>query len=80
MNSVLISSTEASLFGTTVTQPLWVIKTRMLLNTTSRITERQNFVFSYKQIQRQEGFRGYFKGFGLSLILSINGIAQMYSY
>lgn len=38
MNSVLIASTEASIFGTVVTQPLWVIKTRMLLNTTSRIT------------------------------------------
>lgn len=38
MNAVLIASTEASLFGTIVTQPLWVVKTRMLLNTTKGIT------------------------------------------
>jgi solute carrier family 25 (mitochondrial folate transporter), member 32 len=80
MNSVLIASTEASLFGTIVTQPLWVVKTRMLLNTTSRITEIQNLVFSCRQIQRQNGLKGYSKGLGLSLILSFSGVVQMYTY
>jgi hypothetical protein len=80
MDAVLIASTEASLFGTIVTQPLWVVKTRMLLNTTSRITEIENFIFSCQQIQRQNGFKGYTKGLGLSLILSFTGVAQMYSY
>lgn len=80
MNSVLIASTEASIFGTIVTQPLWVVKTRMLLNTTSGISEVENFVFSCRQIQRQNGLKGYSKGFGLSLMLSFSGIVQMYSY
>ena len=80
MNAVLSASTEASIFGTIFTQPLWVVKTRMRLNTTKGITERQNFFFSYKQIQRQEGLKGYSKGLGLSLMLSMNGVVQMYSY
>jgi hypothetical protein len=33
MLSVTLASSEASIFGTLITQPLWVIKTRMLLNT-----------------------------------------------
>jgi len=35
----MLASIEASIAGTIITQPLWVIKTRMLLNTTTRITE-----------------------------------------
>lgn len=33
MRAVTYSSIEASLIATLVTQPIWVIKTRMLLNT-----------------------------------------------
>lgn len=32
MNAVTLSSIEASLIATLVTQPFWVLKTRMLLN------------------------------------------------
>lgn len=32
MDAVTISSIEASIFATIVTQPFWVLKTRMLLN------------------------------------------------
>lgn len=80
MNSVLVASTMASLFGTIVTQPLWVVKTRMLLNITSGINELNNFLFSTKQIYKQSGLMGYSKGLGLSLILSFSGVIQMYTY
>ena len=80
MNSVLVASTMASLFGTIVTQPLWVVKTRMLLNTTTGINELNNFLFSTKQIYKQSGLMGYSKGLGLSLILSFSGVIQMYTY
>jgi hypothetical protein len=70
MNSVLAASTMASLLGTILTQPLWVVKTRMLLNTTSGI----------KQIYKQSGVMGYSKGLGLSLLLSFSGVIQMYAY
>jgi len=32
MNSVSLASLEAGIIATIVTQPFWVIKTRMLLN------------------------------------------------
>lgn len=40
----------------------------------------QNFIFSCRQIYRQEGLKGYSRGLGLSFVLSANGVVQMYSY
>lgn len=40
MTPVTFSSIEASIAATLVTQPIWVIKTRMLLNTESKINEK----------------------------------------
>lgn len=37
MDSVTYSSIEASIIATVATQPLWVIKTRMLLNTEANL-------------------------------------------
>lgn len=39
MRAVTYSSIEASIVATLVTQPIWVIKTRMLLNTQPGIGE-----------------------------------------
>jgi hypothetical protein len=38
MESVVMASTEASLAATLLTQPVWVVKTRMLLNVDPRIS------------------------------------------
>jgi len=80
LQAVSLSSLYASVIATIATQPLWIIKTRMLLNTDARITEAKNFAFSAKQIYMQDGSRGYLKGLGLSLLLSISGVLQMYFY
>ncbi len=37
MNSVSLASLEAGIVVTIITQPFWVIKTRMLLNTDSKV-------------------------------------------
>ena len=50
MTAVALASGEASLFGTIVTQPLWVIRTRMLLNTNPSLKDYDNFIFSCRQI------------------------------
>ena len=43
MDAVALASIEASVIATVATQPVWVIKTRMLLNVNKNITEWQNF-------------------------------------
>ena len=43
MDSVALASIEASVVATVVTQPFWVVKTRMLLNLNKSISEWKNF-------------------------------------
>lgn len=39
MDSVALASIEAGVIATVVTQPMWVVKTRMLLNVNKNISE-----------------------------------------
>ena len=80
MESVAMASTEASLAATLLTQPLWVIKTRMLLNVDPRISEFSNCKKAIREIQVQHGWKGFLKGLQLSLGLSFTGAIQMYTY
>ena len=80
MTAVALASGEASLVGTIVTQPLWVIRTRMLLNTNPSLRDKDNFLFSCRQIHQQHGWKGYGIGLGVSLLLAGTGILQMYVY
>jgi len=43
MDAVTYASIEASISSTLITQPFWVIKTRMLLDINKGISEFQNF-------------------------------------
>ena len=43
MKSVTYASIEAAIFSTLITQPFWVIKTRMILDVKPGISEFQNF-------------------------------------
>ena len=63
MNAVTFSSIQASIAATVVTQPVWVIKTRMLLNTQPNIGEMEHAIQKTKQIYSQNGFKGFLKGF-----------------
>lgn len=76
----MMASVEASLISTLITQPMWVIKTRMVLNVHKNITEHQNFNEQVRELYRQHGLKGFLKGLQLSLILSSTGVVQMYLY
>lgn len=80
MSAVSYSSIEASIIATLITQPIWVIKTRMLLNIQPNIGEIENAILKTKEIYQQGGYKGFTKGLGVSLMLSFNGVLQMYIY
>lgn len=80
MDAVTRASIEASMLTTLVTQPIWVIKTRMLLNCNKKISEFQNFKAQTSQLYQQHGLNGFLKGLQLSLVLSFSGVVQMYVY
>ena len=79
MNSVAYASLEAGFVATIITQPFWVIKTRMLLNTKT-INEWSNFKEMSREIYVQHGVRGFSKGLSMNLILAVLSVAPMYVY
>ena len=80
MDAVTLASIEASIMTTLVTQPIWVVKTRMLLNMNKSISEYQNCRKQVREITSQNGIKGFLKGLQLSLVLSFSGVVQMYVY
>lgn len=80
MDAVTWASLEGGIVACVLSQPLWVIKTRMLLNVDKGITERDNFRRSVSEISQQYGWKGYIRGLALSLMLCTNVFLQMYVY
>lgn len=80
MNAVTRASIEASVLTTLITQPIWVIKTRMLLNMNQKISEYENFKKQVNEIHSQYGPKGFLRGLELSLVLSFTAVIQMYVY
>ena len=78
--AVTVAGLEAGGLATIITQPMWVIKTRILLNTDPKVTQFQNVTQKIKEIYKQNRFGGFFKGLSLSLVLSLNGTLQMTAY
>lgn len=48
MEAVGMASLEGALAACLISQPLWVVKTRMLLNIEKTISEKENFVKSVR--------------------------------
>lgn len=80
MNAVSWASLEAGVIATIITQPFWVIKTRMLLNVNPKINEITNFIEKTKEIHQHHRLKGFSKGLTVNLMLAVLGVAQMYVY
>jgi len=78
--AIVFASLEASIIATVLTSPLWVIKTRLILNTKTETTGFQNMLTSIKEVYTHHGPYGFFRGLQLSLALSTYGIIQMTLY
>lgn len=74
------AGTEASIFTVLVTQPIWVIKTRVILNTQKNVGEIQNVKQKAYEIWKQEKFKGFTKGLFLNLFLAAGGALRVYVY
>ncbi|KRX09176.1 Mitochondrial carrier domain [Pseudocohnilembus persalinus] len=77
---VMISSLTSGVCATLITTPLWVIKTRMLLNTNHNITGKQNFKQAVNSIYKDHNIQGFWKGLSVSLPLCLHGMIQMEIY
>lgn len=80
LDSVALASLEAGVLATVITQPFWVIKTRMLLNTDSKVNEFTNLASKTKEIYQHNGPSGFLKGLSVNLVLAVLGVGQMFVY
>ncbi|ORE21704.1 mitochondrial carrier, partial [Rhizopus microsporus] len=64
----IISAMSAGALSTTLTNPLWVIKTRLMTQSERTSYRYNNTIHAFATIAKEEGFRGFYKGLGPSLI------------
>ena len=68
----LISATAASISTSTATNPIWLVKTRLQLDKAdaerSGARRYKNSLDCIRQVLRQEGIRGFYRGLGVSYL------------
>ncbi|KAL0098220.1 mitochondrial carrier domain-containing protein [Phycomyces blakesleeanus] len=64
----ITSAMTAGAASTTLTNPLWVIKTRFMTQNSLTDYRYKNTLDAFVTIARQEGIRGFYKGLGPSLL------------
>lgn len=70
-----ISSAAATL----IMQPLFVLKTRRLLDIKKGFGGRRVWDLA-KEVSQHHGWSGFFRGYSLSLLLALHGVSQMTTY
>lgn len=78
----LLSAAEAGSIVAVITNPVWVVKTRLQLQAPGHGARKPYLGFSdaFKSILREEGLRGLYKGLGPGLILVSHGALQFMAY
>ncbi|GJC82023.1 mitochondrial FAD carrier protein FLX1 [Colletotrichum liriopes] len=75
-----VSSALAGALTQVLTNPVWVLKTRMLSSDRSAAGAYQSMWAGAKVLYRSEGWRGFYRGLGVSLIGVSHGAVQFAVY
>ncbi|EMR64868.1 putative solute carrier family 25 member 33 protein [Eutypa lata UCREL1] len=75
-----VSSAVGGLFTQCLTNPIWVMKTRMLSSDRGAVGAYPSMWAGVKQILRTEGWRGFYHGLGISLFGVTHGAVQFAVY
>ncbi|RYP18552.1 hypothetical protein DL765_003837 [Monosporascus sp. GIB2] len=75
-----ISSGVAGLFTQALTNPIWVLKTRMLSSDRGAVGAYPSMWVGVRQILETEGWRGFYRGLGISLFGVTHGAVQFAVY
>lgn len=81
----LMSATEAGVAVSLMTNPIWVVKTRLQLQDKAIMQSHNTRLYSgatdcFKRIIREEGVRGLYRGLLPSLLLVSHGAIQLAAY
>ncbi|KAI1438518.1 mitochondrial folate carrier protein [Xylaria sp. CBS 124048] len=75
-----VSSAVAGVFTQVLTNPVWVLKTRMLSSDRGAAGAYQGVWAGAAQLLRTEGWRGFYRGLGISLFGVSHGAVQFAVY
>lgn len=76
----LLSSGISGTIVTFFTNPIWVVKTRMLSSDKAAEGAYQNMFHGARQVFTHEGWRGFYRGAGISLVGNSHGAVQFAAY
>ncbi|KAM0745738.1 putative flavin-adenine dinucleotide transporter [Meredithblackwellia eburnea MCA 4105] len=76
----LLASAESGVITAVMTNPLWVVKTRMFTTSPGSPNAYKNVFDGLNKLARQEGLRGLSKGMALALFGVSNGAIQFMTY
>jgi solute carrier family 25 folate transporter 32 len=76
----LLSSGVSGTFVTLSTNPIWVVKTRMLSSDKGAEGAYKNMWHGARQVFKHEGWRGFYRGAGVSLLGNTHGAVQFAVY
>ncbi|KAI9152674.1 hypothetical protein H9P43_009470 [Blastocladiella emersonii ATCC 22665] len=64
----ILSAMSAGVVSTSATNPLWVVKSRLMTQSETTAYRYTSIADAFTQILRKEGLRGFYKGLGTSLL------------
>ncbi|XP_065170995.1 solute carrier family 25 member 32-like [Atheta coriaria] len=76
----LLAASEAGLMTLLITNPIWVVKTRLCLQYTSPKERYNGMIDALVKIYQLEGIRGYYKGLTPGIFGVSHGAVQFMSY
>ena len=74
-----LTAAEAAVLARIVTNPLWVVKTRLILQQ-YHLNWHSDLLEAIQKIYKVDGFSGYWNGLAPGLLLCSNGAVQLYMY
>ncbi|KAK2073726.1 hypothetical protein P8C59_007978 [Phyllachora maydis] len=75
-----MSSLLAGALTQVITNPIWVLKTRMLSSDRTTVGADRNMWAGATRLFREEGFRGLYRGLGVSMLAVSHGAVQFAVY
>ncbi|KAL9625014.1 MAG: hypothetical protein Q9160_000743 [Pyrenula sp. 1 TL-2023] len=76
----LATSAAAGILSSALTNPIWVIKTRMLSTSATHTDAYPSMLYGLRSILHEEGVRGYFRGLLPALVGVSNGAFYFVAY
>ena len=70
---------EAAVLARIVTNPMWVVKTRLMLQQ-FHVNWHSDLIEAVRKVYKVDGLKGYWQGLYPGLLLSSNGAVQLYLY